>query len=250
MGAKRRRRSKSATIYLPIAALLILFLTVYGTSVFLKINSIEVIGITKYTSAEIIAASGISAGENLMLVDTLGAQRRICSALPYISEAKVTRSMPDTILIEVSESAPIAAIEHRGAVVIIDSSGKVLQHMSFIPSQLIEIKGFEPADAFEGSIVRPGVDSETKFNHMVAVLAAIEGAGIQSKVNYLDVTNIANISICYMDNFRVLIGGPIDVQYKMDLLPGKVEEILTEAPDVGPGMLNMSREPWRWEPDR
>ena len=66
-GNKPRRKSKSAVVYIPTAVILILFLMAFGVSVFLKIINIEVIGASVYTKEEIITASGITKGDNMLL---------------------------------------------------------------------------------------------------------------------------------------------------------------------------------------
>ena len=246
---KKRRRSTSATIYIPIAALLVLLLTIYGSSAFLKIINIEVIGSTRYSRAEIVAATGITVGDNMILVDTLGAKVRVYTELPFISVVEITRSMPDTILIEVRESEPIAFVGYKNGAAMIDSSGKVLYFSDNAPPGLIEIRGVRPTDAVAGSIIKAGTENETKLSYMIQVLAAIDKAEIKKDVTYLDITSIANIGIDYKER-RVLLGGPEDVQKKLDELPAKMDEIIGTYPDDKQGVFDMSRKPWRWAPDR
>lgn len=245
----KRRRSTSATVYVPIAALLVLFLMIYGTSAFLKIIEIEVEGVTRYSKAEIISAAGIGFGENLMLVDRVDAQRRIITELPYISDVKITRTMPDTVHIAVRESVPIAGIAFKGAVAVIDSAGKVLRLDDEPQAGLIEVRGFQPSDASVGSVLKSGADSETKMKYMIQMLSAIEDAGITKDVTFLDVASIANISLDFLER-RVLLGGPEDAKSKLMELPERIAEINSKSPDDKAGVFNMSHRPWRWEPDR
>ncbi|MDR0491071.1 MAG: FtsQ-type POTRA domain-containing protein [Oscillospiraceae bacterium] len=256
MGERRRRRkSTSAAVYVPVAALLILFLTMFGTSVFLKVTDIRVMdisakGTAQYSSKEIIKASGIVQGDNILLVDTIGVQLRICTALPYIREVAVTRSMPNTIVIEVGYSTPLAMLEWQGEIVIIDSAGRVLQHVGTAPSGLIEIRGLEPLDATDGIVLRVDTSGATQRSSMTEILAAIEMAGIQDKISYLDVANIAKISFGYMKRFNVLLGGSEDVKSKLDKLAEEVSKIEAMTQPTDQGTFNMSQKPWRWEPNQ
>lgn len=248
-GRRKRRRSTSATIYIPIAALLIFFLTVYGSSAFLKILRIEVDGTSRYSRTEIINAAGIATGENIILVDTINAKQRIYRELPYISMVEITRSMPDTIIIEIKESQPLATVAVSGKTAVIDSDCKVLRVSDGAQPGLIEIKGLLITEAAVGSILKTGPDDETKLKYTGQILAAIESAGIQSDITYLDIANISNINFDYMQR-RVLLGGPEDAGSKLGELSGRIAEIEALSPGDKAGVFNMSHRPWRWEPDR
>ena len=246
---KIRRKSTSAAIYIPIAALLVIFFMIYGTSAFLKIINIEVDGSTRYSKAEIIAAAGITKGENMLLVDIIDAQMRVYTELPYISSVEITRDMPDTIRIEVRESTPLAAIAFRGTYAVIDFSGKVLRIEVAAEHGLIEVRGFQPSEAIVGSIIKVEADNETKLRYLIEILTAIDSAGIRDNVTYLDITNIANINLDYLER-RILLGGPEDARNKLDKLPDRIEEVVKNTRDDKAGVYNMSRRPWIWEPER
>ena len=247
---RKRRKSTGAAVYIPIAALLVIFLMIYGTSAFLKIIEIEVTGSSRYTSAEIIAAAGIEKGENMLLVDTVDAQLRVRTVLPYISNVEITRSMPDTIRIEVRESTAIASLAYRGVIVILDSTGKVLRIAETAQPDLIEIIGFQPEEASVGSVLKSGADDENKLKYLIEILSAIDASGIRAAVTYLDVTNIlTNITLDYME-YKVLLGGPEDVRSKLDELPERIAEIVEITQGDKAGVFNMSRRQSRWEPER
>ena len=249
-GKRRRRKSTNAAIYIPIAALLVIFLMVYGTSAFLKIIEIEVAGSTRYTGAEIIAAAGIARGENMLLVDTIDAQRRIYTELPFISEVKITRTMPDTIRIDVRESAPLASVAHRGAVAVLDYKGKVLRIAEAEQPGLIEVRGFRPADATAGSLLKAGEDDDSKLKYLIGILTAIDSAGLRDGITYIDIDNIAFISLDF-NGRKVLLGGAEDdMKGKLEELPERIAEVEEISPDDKAGIFNMSRRPWRWEPER
>ena len=248
-GRRRRRRSTSAAVYIPIAALLVIFLTVYGSSAFMKIIRIEVDGTSRYSRAEIVAAAGIAPGENIILVDTVSVKQRIYRELPYISLVEVTRSMPDTIIIEVRESTPLAAVSIGKRTAVIDSAGKVLHLTDEAQTDLIEVRGVSALEAIAGSIMKVGPDDESKLRYMIQILTAVEDAGMSADITYLDITSISNISIDFLER-RVLLGSPEELEDKLAELPDRIAEIEALSPGDKDGVFNMSRRPWRWEPDR
>jgi cell division protein FtsQ len=254
---KQRRRSKSAAMYIPIAVLLVLFLTIFGTSVFLNITEIEVAGASRYSEEEIIRAAGISLGDNMLLIDRINAMRRVTSSLPYIDTVNIKHLPPDTIRIEVKESVPFASVVFEGRTLIINSSGRVLEQTGAAPAGLIEIRGVTPVLPIAGNRLAVEAGAETRLAHMIDVLRSIERAiereDIQNAVSYLDVTNIANITFEYLGRFRVALGGPDDVQFKLSRLTETISD-LAEKTEISTarGRLDMSNPSagYVWLPDR
>ena len=112
--SKRKRRGKRK-IALRIALVLIpacaIFITLSLTVLF-RVVSFTVEGdLGPYTSEQIEAAGGISAGTNLFLADTDAAEKQIQTKLPYIETASVKIRLPDRIVIRVTQAVPVAAIE-------------------------------------------------------------------------------------------------------------------------------------------
>jgi len=238
--------SKGAAAYITVGALLIIVVTILGMSVFLKIMEIEVEGESMYAKGDIISVSGIMSGDNLMFVDTGLATRRIHTAMPFISDVKITRVLPSSIRIEVTESTALATITFRDSVLVIDSTGRVLKQADSAPEGLIEIRGINLADASEGSQLRPELGGEMQLQYMRDILAAIEKEGIQGDVSYLDVTYSATITLGYSERFRVILGGPSQARSKINQLPGIVEGIEAISTTNVKGDIDMSNPSGEW----
>jgi len=226
--------------------LLIVALLIFGISVFLRVIEIEVTGVTKYTKGEIVEASGILSGDNILLLDTAAAELKIRQALPYIDEVSVQPSLPARIQITVSESRAVAVIDHRNTILLIDSSGKVLDRLDSAPRGFIEIRGFTPLEAEVGSRIRPMSGAETQLRSLTDVLSAFEGAGVLSEITYLDVTHISTISFGYTARFTVIIGGSANVSHKLNQLPVFIRMIEEEKPSEVTGVINMSDSSGEW----
>ena len=248
---KQRRRSTSAAIYIPVAALLIIILTVLGISVFLKIMHIDVEGSARYTKEEIIVASGISSGNNMLFINASSVSDRICTEMPYISEIKITRVLPDVIRIDVKESSPSASIQYNDDILLIDTKGRVLQcvepdNAGTIPQGLIEVLGFTPVSPETGKLMKAALGDETRLQYLTDVLAAIDSIGLHSEVSYIDITSIANITIGYTERFRVVLGSAADVSQKLRRLPGSIDTINEKHTVEETGIIDMSDTSGRW----
>jgi len=249
---KQRRKSKSAVIYISVGTLLIIAIALLGISVFLRITEIEVTGASRYSEDDIILASGISQGNNIMFLDTDNAVRRIRSEMPYINEVTVVPVPPDAIRITVVESTAIATIVDKNEVLLIDSSGRILARVDAAPKGLIEIVGFQPVDAEVGSRLRAALGSETQLQYLTDVLVAFERAGIADKVLYFDVGNISNIRFGYSGRFTVILGGSGNALHKLTQLTTKIIPDIEENDSTGANWtINMS-DPggvWTWRLD-
>ncbi|MGZ8762180.1 MAG: cell division protein FtsQ/DivIB, partial [Acidimicrobiia bacterium] len=73
----------------------------------LDVDHVEVTGTRGVSVIEVAAAAEIFRGDALMFVDTEAARGRV-EALPRIASAKVTRSFPGTVHVEVTEREPVA----------------------------------------------------------------------------------------------------------------------------------------------
>lgn len=249
---RRRRKSTSAAVYVSVAALAIVFLSIFGISTFMRVMYIEVTGASIYTDDEIVLASGISPGSNLLFLNAGAAAQRISGAMPYISEIKISRVMPAAVRIEVTESLALAAISYQGGILVIDSGGRILQRTDTVPSGLIEIRGFIPVDPETGSVLKTELGGEMRLRHLTDILEAMEKTGIYNDVSYIDVESIANISFGYAGRFKVILGSSSSALHKLSRLPGSIDTIdETRSPDET-GVIDMSDPSgeWRFTPDR
>jgi len=242
----QKRVSKSALVYISVGSLLIVFLSLFGVSVFLRILEIEIDGLSMYSEDEIILASGIEAGDSLMFFNASAVEQRIHSEMPFINDVKISRLPPNGVRIEVTESLAIATIATQDGILVIDSSGRVLKSSDTAPSGLIEVIGLIPTEGTEGSQLKVQVGGEMQLQYMKDVLLAIEREGIQSGVSYLDVTNISIINFGYQDRFKVILGGPSNARSKLSQLPGFIEGINSELSTDVKGDINMSDPSGEW----
>ena len=237
---RRRRRSTSATVFLPVAAILIVAFSTLGVSSFLRIMYIEVVGASRYSEEEIIFVSGISTAKNLLFLDKSAIEGRIRSEMPYISSVIITRVIPDTIWIDITESTALAMIRFKDETLVIDSSGRVLERLEVPPAGLVEVRGFTPVNPEIGSAMKAEPSGETRLQYLTDVLKAMERADICDDVSYLDVSNIVGINFWYIDRFEVTIGGSGNVQQKLGRLPQIVEKINEDYGVEETGRISMS----------
>lgn len=234
-----KHRRRGAIVYAPIAVLLIGIILIFGIGVFFRISVIEINGAKTYTTETILSASGINKGENLIFVDADKAEEEIVKNLPYLNEVVIEKIVPDKVIINVTESEPIAAIKVDGSWWIVDQKARALEEaeQQKIAGKII-ISGIEPTSMVEGKEMIVDEEQETKLQYMIDILTALYKAGISDKVGSLDMSNIGNIRFAYTDRFTVILGGGDNPEYKLTLMNDVISQL---NPDEN-GKIDLSRD--------
>ena len=243
----KKQFTKMPTAFIAFGVILIALMTIIGMSAFLRANEIKVEGASVNSVADIVEASGLSVGDNLLFLNAQNVSLKIREALPFVSAVQVSRILPDTILIEINESAAIASTTFGGEIHVLDSAGRVLARSNggilSLPGieadDLIEIRGLEIEDAVVGSILKSEFGAETKLQNMQDVLAALERERLNEDVSYLDVSSISNIHFGYLRIYRVVIGERRYLRQKLERLTTAVSEIEHRHPRT-PGDIIMT----------
>src|SRR5205085_434000 len=74
------------------------------------------------------------------LIDLDGTRDRLLQ-LPWIREARVSRRLPDTIVVEVVERVPVAIWQQQGRYSLVDAEGVVLEPVGSPPPDLVRLIG-------------------------------------------------------------------------------------------------------------
>ncbi len=122
----------------------------------LDVDVVEIAGTTEVTVAEVRAASGVEAGDQLVLVDRAGVAERV-ERVPWVADASVTRSWPGTIVITVVERTAAAGfVGAHGRLVLVDVEGRILDVVAAEEAgpRPVVISGLESPGA-PGEVVAP-----------------------------------------------------------------------------------------------
>ena len=98
--AGKARRVRSGALGKLLIMLAIVAAVVFGVAIFFKVSTIEVQGNTVYSSEQIVEASQIQPGDNLLTVNKALAVGNIKAALPYVEDVSIARSLPDGTAVE------------------------------------------------------------------------------------------------------------------------------------------------------
>jgi cell division protein FtsQ len=148
--ARARQRRLAAALPWAVAAGVALVLgalvwIVYGTSA-LGVRQVRVVGLQVLTTEQVEQAAAVPMREPLARVD-LGAVRARVQGLAAVDRAVISRSWPATVVVEVVERTPVAAVPTGKQFTLIDRAGVAYRTVSRQPDSLPLARLAAPAPA-------------------------------------------------------------------------------------------------------
>lgn len=194
--AKNRFRKTIRIIGAIVAAAAIA--TALSLTVFFQISNITAGGSKIYTSEQILAQCTIDNGTNLFMADTQAAAEKIEQNLPYAYKAEITRKLPDTLVIKITDAkAAYSVLCDDNTYILLDDNFKVLEKGAQKSSGIVISK----ADIKKSS---PGYTIEFKNSDT--------GKCLQSLAECIKNNNYTEITAIYSNNIsdnRVIYDGRI-----------------------------------------
>ena len=191
---RRRRRLACAAVLLVAAAVCV----VLSLTVFFKIETVTVTGDSRYTAEEIIAASGIQAGQNLFLTNVEEAAAQIESQKPYMT------------------AAAALGVRTDGGYILLDTGLKVLESGSGdLPDGVPELRVGTITASSDGASIQ--VETPNVLDTLSNLLAAMDQAGV-SGVTLYDLTDPEDILLTYDGRLDIQVGGTDNLPKKMAML--------------------------------
>ncbi|MDR1629574.1 MAG: FtsQ-type POTRA domain-containing protein [Oscillospiraceae bacterium] len=270
LGRKKRQRDRL------IFGIVLIFVCAVGVTlsftVFFKIATVEAAGFERYTSEQIVAESGIDLQSNMFMLSTDKAAQQLQERLPYIGKAVVRRSLPDKIVIDVTETAAALAVAEPGGFTLLDENCKVLEKSVPVrPEGTALLLGVDTASILPGFYIAGADDGNTPEQESVTDQAAqaetTESAGGQpagekkpdnavvlqtlltvtagvrdaefADVTAYDFSNMNQIKIIYQDRLTVLIGTATNLEQKLRLAKRTIADENEKRP-MRTGLVDVS----------
>ncbi len=223
---KRKRKIRKAIVV--IGFLLILFIAVSPVLILtvFKVKSFTVEGSGIYPNEEIISASGIVVGKNLLFADLDEAADNIEKMLPYTDKVKLTKKLPDEIIIRYEATEKAFAIGmSNGLYALTDGNLKVLEISGNLPSDVALIIGAIPYKTEVGEIaafdvISEGEKKEEFVDETLALLLEITGAITENEtkdINLINISDKSDIYLIYQGRIVLNLGGSSDLPSKLSL---------------------------------
>ena len=187
-----------------------------------RVSSIRVVGASYYSEEEIVEASGIKIGDEMLMLDREAVGNEIFEKLPYVNGVKMRRGF-NTVKITVEENTNLMYTEFVGKYYVLNRDFRVLNAVD----DEAELQGFLRVELPE--IARLGVGSQICFEneglntgYILELLESLEKGSVLSRVSSVDVSKKYNVSYVMDGCCRVELGKVGDMSLKLTL----VDEIL------------------------
>ena len=232
-----QRRRRGSILLRLVTMLVVVAVFVFGLAIFFKVTDIQVTGNNVYTAQEVVDASGIQMGDNLVTISKGSVVGKILAQLPFVEEISMERVLPGTVVIHVSESDVIYTVDgDDGAQWLMNGGGKILAkadaaadypYLSGVTAEAPEI----------GSQITSAEQSEN-LTAALELLPLLEETEYISQVTEIQVDKTYDIVVLYGDTYEIHLGGTEQLEYKMQYLAA----ILDEPQVAEGGIIDLSLE--------
>lgn len=214
--SKRRKRkivlNRLIIIFVFLGLLTLLSLgIIFSLNTLFAVKEIYAKSNLKYDSQSIIYSSGIKIGDNLCFLSSKESEKRICQFLPYIETAKVKKSFPNKVSIEVELAKPNLVLVSEDKYFLISERNKFLENCSDSISELVSIIGLKFSVSDDGNVIYEEPHLKEKIDLINSSFKEKELILIKS----IDVSDPDNIVVNYDNRISIYFGSEEDTEYKI-----------------------------------
>lgn len=186
-----------------------------------RVRTVSVSGMVNYTNKEIVAASGVKIGDNMMFSDFDKAAKKIAAELPFIGTAEAEKKFPSTVIFKVTPSEATYAYycASQKGYIITDENLKILSTSMDVPEGIGVITGnSNPEDTKPGSVLTLVEDSENAYEMKLlkVIVRAIKAEGIKG-ITSIDITDKTDVRIVYENRIMMKLGLGSEINEKINL---------------------------------
>ena len=192
---RTKRRGRFRFLYKLISLVVVAAAMVTACVIFFRVNEVRVEGNSHYTPQEIIEASEIEMGDNLVTLWTWQINRLVGSKLPYVQRVVVGHTFPDKVTLQVVERTVAATVEGNGRQWLMAADGYLLETTG--QSQGIAIVGLEVVDPQAGQPMQVSEKDQSKGEAIVPLMEGLKRAGKLDQCTKFDCSAASSILVSY-----------------------------------------------------
>ena len=234
--SRHRRRGRFSGLYRVISVLAVAAALIVACVVFFRINEVTVAGNERYTAEEIIEASGIRTGDNLIALSKSRVAGNLIARLPYVRSVSIDRLLPDGVLISVTEHVAAAAVSDGEDWWYIAEQGKLLERVA-APGQVMTITGLTAEDPVLSDPLRVAEEDGDTLSYVLALLTELATREMLADCTALDCTAATSITLSY-DIYQVKLPRRPDYGEYLALLQAAIAS--EEMPQGVPGTFDLT----------
>lgn len=223
----RRRTGNYSHYYIAAGILAVIIVIVLANTVLFNCGTIEVEGAGRYSAEEIIGASGLKTGDNLLHINTAAAEEKIIAGFAYIDSAKVAKKYPTGIQITVSEAEQWFCVTQGYETAVVSRLGKIIDKTA--PASLVKVTGYEPASMEVGDTLASNVEGKQE---LPAKILACAETNYMRGLTEIDLTDRFDIELKLGERIVVRIGDISDLDEKLHSAVSVINTKISETESV------------------
>ncbi len=231
--SRRRRRGRSGYIFLVIVIAVAVMVTLSMT-VFFNIKTIRVTGnADSYTAEDVVNATGIAVGDNLVRLKTDEAEQRAIEALIHVESIDIVRKFPDTLEIQVQKCTPAYNVVYEYGTLIVSEHGRILDNSMDPQPGLVRIVGYNPSETTPGKQIAA---VEERYDKVFSAFRDLIYEGdLTAPIVEIDMSDYNDIMVNFDNRIIFDMGNWSEISYKISF----AEQIIAKQPADKEGYLVM-----------
>ena len=247
---RRAKINKIKRKLLLITILLIILLIILCYTPILQIRKINCIGNKTISYEDIISASNIKLGDNMIRTSKSDAIDNIDN-IPYIKSVEIEKDFPSTILIKITECEINSYIEINKKYIYLDDEGKVLEISDKKPEQNVPLLKSGKIKTYKVNEVIV-FENSNQISSYKTLITHLKKSIFADNLTNIDISNTNNLNFTVNNEFTVKLGNSEELEYKIFNLATEVynspESTKKGTFDVsaanGKGYLKQEKEWW------
>lgn len=235
--SRRRRRGRFGGLYRVLAVLAVIAAVIVACVIFFRVNEVSVEGNVRYTAAEVIEASGIGTGDNLMALSKSKIASAIRTQLPYVESVSIRRCLPDGVEITVRERVAAASVASSSGRWLISSQGKLLEKAG--NQQVVTVTGLTAQSPYAGGTIQVREEDANTLDYVLDLLTALEEKGMLESCGELDCTPVSYMTLTW-DIYTIKFPRGGDYSYMLRLVQTALAH--EDMPRNQPGTFDLTVE--------
>lgn len=223
---RRRRRGRASFPLKFLCLVLVLAAAVTALTMLFRVEHIVTDGNVRYSDEELIAASGVQRGDNLVLLRKYQVKQEIFAQLPYVETVSISRSYPDTLVLSVSECTAAAALSDGTESWLMSGGGKLLETTESVPEGCVSVTGctlLSPAAGEDAAFIE---EDSYKRSYLLKLLDAAGEQQLLAVIGEIDLSDGSCIRFTYSGRFTVKLPWDADMGRSLRAVQKVVSEKL------------------------
>lgn len=193
------------------------------------VRDVQVSGTALVSQQQVREAIGLGPDDALLTVDTAAAAERVGQLAP-VADVTVSRSLPSTLVVSITERSPVATVQVDGAEWVIDAEGVPYAEASAVG---------EAADGLLPLEIEDPSPQDHATREAVAVIAGLDDA-TRELVASVSAPSAAQVTLTLHDGREVIWGDSSKMNDKLTMLPGVLTHSGTVFDISSPGAIVIS----------